>query len=84
MPDLSERMLAEVIEKPVRRHLIAEALGIKRGVSATLLRHARQLEAPHVLERRHKGRKHEVEYHLRRAGPGEDPARIREVRSARP
>lgn len=84
MPQLSEQMLAQVIEKPVRRHHIAKALGVKTGISATLLRHAAQLDRPHVLERRHKGRKYEVEYHLRPAAPGEDPGRIREVRLARP
>ena len=81
MPELSEQMLAQVTGRPVRRHRIAEALGIKRGVSAVLLRHARQLELAHVLERRHhKGRRYEVEYHLRPAAQGEDPSRIREVR----
>ena len=81
MPELSEQMLAQVTGQPVRRHRIAEALGIKRGVSAVLLRHARRLEPAHVLERRHhKGRRYEVEYHLRPAAPGEDPSRIREVR----
>ena len=80
MPELSEQMLAQVTGGPVRRHRIAEALGIKRGVSAVLLRHARRLEPAHVLERRHhKGRRYEVEYHLRPAAPGEDPSRIREV-----
>ena len=84
MPELSGQMLDRLTQGPVRRHLIAEALGIKRGVSAALLRHARQQEPPHVVERHRKGRKYEVEYHLRSAAPGEDPARIREVRPARP
>ncbi len=64
---------------PMPRHRIADELGVPKHIGTMLQRKARHLTPPHVVERRRKGQKHEVEYRLRPAVAGEKAGTIFEV-----
>lgn len=64
---------------PMPRHRIADELGVLKHIGTMLQREARRLSPPHVVERRNKGQKHEVEYRLRPAVSGEKAGTIYEV-----
>jgi len=82
MPELPEDLIGRLLTGPVRRHRIADELGVKKGVSAALKRHVGQMETPHVIERHRKGRRYEVDYRLRPADAGEEPGRIIEMKNS--
>jgi hypothetical protein len=68
MATLTDELIAELTTAPMHRTRIVDALGIKRGIADILRRTSRRLSPPHVVERRNKGERYEVEYFLRPAG----------------
>jgi hypothetical protein len=79
MASIPEGLTSELTLGFVLRTRIADTLGIKTGISTSLITQASRMVPAHVVLRKNTGEHSKVEYHLRPAGKGEDSKNIIEV-----